>query len=83
VRRLTCHSEGAAHDGTDGGEEVVEGRPVLVVPHRDRVQVVPGQREECEKAEEENLREGEEWEEVEKQMVRRGQGCQHSRYTEN
>ena len=44
VRIETCYSERAAHDGTDGGEEVVEGRPVLVVPHRDGVQVIPGHR---------------------------------------
>jgi len=32
--------EGSPNYSTDGGEEVVERRPGLVVPHRDRVQVV-------------------------------------------
>ena len=35
------HGEGAAHDGADRRQEVVKRRPVLVVPHSDRVQVVP------------------------------------------
>ena len=34
--------ECSAHDGADCGQEVVEGRPALVVLHRDRVQVVSG-----------------------------------------
>ena len=33
--------EGSAHDGADGGQKVVERRPLLVVPHGDRVQVKP------------------------------------------
>ena len=36
--------EGAADDGAHGRHEVVEGRPVLVVADRDRVQVVPAGR---------------------------------------
>ena len=33
--------EGSAHDGADGGQKVVEWRPLLVVSHGDRVQVKP------------------------------------------
>ena len=34
------YGESAAHDGADGGQEVVERRAGLVVLHSDRVQVV-------------------------------------------
>jgi hypothetical protein len=34
------HGEGATHNGANCREEVVERRPVLVVPHRDRVHVI-------------------------------------------
>ena len=37
----TGDGEGAADDGADCGEEVVEWGPRLVVAHRYRVQVVP------------------------------------------
>ena len=36
-----CNSEGSSNNSTDGGEEMVEWRPLLVIPHSDGVQIIP------------------------------------------
>ena len=37
----SSNCECTAHDGTDGGEKMVHGRPGLVVFYRDWIQIVP------------------------------------------